>query len=217
MNAPFAAAPKSGVTVMVADDQDLVLAGISSLLGAMEGVTVIAQARSGEELLSTLSEVHPDLVMTDISMPGLDGITVVDKIRQLYPLIRILVITGHVSGDMVRRALAAGASGYVVKDASPIELEQAVRTVMLGRTYLSSSISLLLAGPTKGTDDDLTERQLEIVKLVAQGLASKQIGLQLGLSSKTVDGHRTRILKRLNLNDIASLTKYAVRKGLVAS
>ena len=206
----------SVVRVVLADDHDLVRAGIKSLLSQIEGVHVVAEARDGQALVRLVEQLEPDLVLTDISMPGMDGLEAIDRIHLAQPNVRLLVLTTYNSGDFVRRAVASGACGYLMKDAPLEELERAVRSVMTTGSYFTSAIAkMLLAPDRRGDDDRLTRRQVEILKLIAQGLASKEIGFELGISSKTVDVHRSRLMERLNINDVASLTLYAVRMGLV--
>lgn len=204
------------IRVILADDHDLVRSGIKALLSMVEGVQVIAEARDGQELITLVEALNPDVVMTDISMPRMDGITAISHIHSKHPEVRLLVLSMYDTVDFVKRAVSNGACGYLMKDAPPFELEQAVRSVMATGSYFSSAIAQRLLQPSEPTiDDELTERQIEILKLIAHGRASKEIAFQLGLSPKTVDVHRARIMERLRLNDIASLTLYAVRKGLV--
>jgi DNA-binding NarL/FixJ family response regulator len=204
------------IRVVLADDHDLVRSGIKALLSMVEGVEVIAEARDGQELITLVESLMPDVVMTDISMPGMDGITAISEIHTKHPEVRLLVLSMYDTVDFVKRAVANGACGYLMKDAPPFELEQAVRSVMATGSYFSPAIAQRLLQPSEPTvDDELTHRQVEILKLIAQGRASKEIAYELGLSPKTVDVHRARIMERLRLNDIASLTLYAVRKGLI--
>ena len=204
------------IRVVLADDHDLVRSGIKALLGMVEGVEVIAEARDGRELVTLVSDLKPDVVMTDISMPGMDGIAAISEIHAKQPEVRLLVLSMYDTVDFVKRAVANGACGYLMKDAPPFELEQALRSVMATGSYFSPAIAQRLLQPSEPTvDDELTHRQVEILKLIAQGKASKEIAYELGLSPKTVDVHRARIMERLRLNDIASLTLYAVRKGLI--
>jgi DNA-binding NarL/FixJ family response regulator len=210
------AKPAQPIRVVLADDHDLVRSGIKALLTMVEGVQVIAEARDGKELIALVEDLMPDVVMTDISMPGMDGITAISEIHGKHPEVRLLVLSMYDTVDFVKRAVANGACGYLMKDAPPFELEQAVRSVMATGSYFSPAIAQRLLQPSEPTvDDELTHRQVEILKLIAQGRASKEIAYELGLSPKTVDVHRARIMERLRLNDIASLTLYAVRKGLV--
>lgn len=209
-------APTKPLRVVLADDHDLVRSGIKALLTMIDGVEVIAEARDGSELLALLDGVMPDIVMTDISMPGMDGITAIARIHDRYPALKVLVLSMYDTVDFVKRAIASGACGYLMKDAPPFELEQALRSIMTMGSYFSPAIAQRLMQPSEPTVyDELTQRQIEILKLIAKGRASKEIAYELGLSSKTVDVHRARIMDRLHLNDIASLTLYAVRKGLI--
>jgi DNA-binding NarL/FixJ family response regulator len=204
------------IRIVLADDHDLVRSGIKALLSMVDGVEVIAEARDGRELITLVESLNPDVVMTDISMPGMDGIAAISEIHSKHPEVRLLVLSMYDTVDFVKRAVASGACGYLMKDAPPFELEQAVRSVMATGSYFSPAIAQRLLQPSEPTvDDELTHRQVEILKLIAQGRASKEIAYQLGLSPKTVDVHRARIMERLHLNDIASLTLYAVRKGLI--
>lgn len=207
---------KSPIRVVLADDHDLVRSGIKALLSMIEGVEVIAEARDGQELIQLVDSLNPDIVMTDISMPRMDGITAISQIHGTHPQVRLLVLSMYDTVDFVKRAVANGACGYLMKDAPPYELEQAIRSVMATGSYFSPAIAQRLLQPSEPTiNDELTVRQIEILKMIAQGRASKEIAFELGLSPKTVDVHRSRIMERLRLNDIASLTLYAVRKGLV--
>ena len=204
------------VRIVLADDHDLVRSGIKALLSMVEGVEVIAEARNGQELIALVDDLMPDVVMTDISMPVMDGITAIAQIHAKHPQVRMLVLSMYDTVDFVKRAVANGACGYLMKDAPPFELEQSVRSVMATGSYFSPSIAQRLLQPSEPTvDDELTHRQVEILRLIAQGRASKEIAYELGLSPKTVDVHRARIMERLHINDIASLTLYAVRKGLI--
>ncbi len=208
--------PAKSIRIVLADDHDLVRSGIKALLSMIEGVEVIAEARDGKELINLVDSLDPDVVMTDISMPGMDDITAIAEIHAKHPKMRMLVLSMYDTVDFVKRAVANGACGYLMKDAPPFELEQAVRSVMATGSYFSPSIAQRLLQPSEPTvDDELTHRQVEILKLIAQGRASKEIAYELGLSPKTVDVHRARIMERLRLNDIASLTRYAMRKGLI--
>ncbi len=213
MNAAAATKP---VRVVLADDHDLVRSGIKALLSMVKDVQVIAEARNGQELITLTEELMPEVVMTDISMPGMDGIAAIAHLHKSRPQVKLLVLSMYDTVDFVKRAVASGACGYLMKDAPPFELEQAIRSVMATGTYFSPAIAQRLLQPSEPTvSDELTERQIEILRLIAQGRASKEIAFELGLSPKTVDVHRARIMERLHLSDIASLTLYAVRKGLI--
>lgn len=209
-------APKS-IHIVLADDHELVRTGIKGLLAKIDGVDVIAEAQDGRELVDLLAAVKPDLVVTDIEMPGIDGLAAIAEIHGTYPDVKILVLSMHENIDIVKRAIANGASGYLLKTAPSFELEQAVLSVLETGRYFSPSITSQLLQPAEpAPEDHLTQRQLEILVLLAQGMSSKEIGFKLGLSPKTIDVHRAHIMERLGVGDIANLTRYAVRKGLVS-
>ena len=210
------AAPRVSRGVVLADDHDLVRAGIQGLIELLPDVEVIAQAGSGEELLALLERVKPHLVITDIHMPGMDGVEAVAKIRSRHPDLPILVLSMFDSAEMVQRAVASGANGYLMKNAAPQELQHAVSVVLSTGSYFSAHVArLLMHRVDASADDGLTDRQKEVLALLASGLASKEIAFQLKLSPKTVDVHRARIMERLDVRDVASLTRYAVRRGLI--
>lgn len=204
------------VRLVLAEDHALVRAGLKLLFEQMEGVAVVGEAAGGHELVETVARRRPDLVVTDLSMPDGDGLTAIETLRNLYPQLRLIAMSMYDTPDFVRRAVRAGADGYVLKGAPPFEMEFAVRSVMLGTGYFSPQVSQKLAAAAEPLPQEaLTPRQLEILTHIARGLSAKEIGFKLNLSSKTVDVHRSAIMTRLGLSDVASLTLYAVRNGLV--
>lgn len=209
-------AGSSTIRVVIADDHDLVRYGIRSLLSQTDDIEVIGEVRDGIELLRLLESVQPDVVITDLDMPGMHGITAIGRLHEAHPDLKILVLTAHDSAEDVKMAAAAGASGYIRKGAPELELALAIRAVMNAGSYVGNGIAQRLLEVTEPRVEDLlTARQIEILTLLASGNSSKEIGFQLGLSSKTVDVHRSRIMARLNISDVASLTRYAVRKQLI--
>lgn len=213
---PHRSSPQAPTRILLADDHDLVRAGIRSLLSQIAGVTVVAEARDGNELIAAVGRLQPDMVLTDINMPNMDGLVAIGQLRELYPQVRLVVLSSYDTADFIRRAVAQGACGYLTKDASPFELEQAVRSVMAGGKYFGTMIARRLLEPAEpAVTEVLTTRQLEILTLLAQGLASKEVAHRLGLSSKTIDVHRSRIMERLGMHDVSSLTRYAIRKKLI--
>lgn len=204
------------IRVVLADDHDLVRAAVVALLEAMDGVTVAGEARNGRELLALLRSVSADVILTDITMPEMDGLAAIRELCAKHPEAKVLVVSMHDAVDIVRRAVSLGAAGYVVKSAAPSELEQAIRSVAASGSYFSPAITeRLLEPPGPQEADDLTPRQKEVITLIAQGKSSKEIARELGLSPKTVDVHRARIMERLRVNDVAGLTRYAMSKRLV--
>lgn len=208
--------PVSLVRLVLADDHHLVRRGLKALLSSIEGVEVIAEAGEGAELVTLVGSLLPDLVITDLSMPGMDGMAALGEIHRRHPAIPVLVLSMTDACETVRRAIETGACGYLLKGAPQFELEQAIRSVMTRGSYFSPGIAQRLLQPAEPTPaDELTQRQLEVLKLLASGRAAKEIAYELGLSVKTVDVHRARIMERLNIKGVAGLTLYAVRKGLI--
>lgn len=203
------------VRLVLADDHDVVRTGIRALLSRIPGVEVVGEAANGQELVALAEALQPDIVMTDIAMPVMDGLAAAALIHAAHPAIRLVVLSMHEEVTLVREAMARGACGYLMKNAPGIEVEHAVRSVMTRGNYFSPAIARRLLTEPDTEPQQLTQRQLEILKLLAQGRAAKQIAFELGLSPKTVDMHRSRLMARLDLHDLASLTRYAVRTGLI--
>ncbi|MDE2606682.1 MAG: response regulator transcription factor [Burkholderiales bacterium] len=208
--------PQDPIRIVLADDHTIVREALATLLESVPGFEVVAQASSGEELLRVIDFQRPDIVLTDVSMPGLDGIEALARLRERHPGLPVVVLSMLDGVDVIKRAVASGARGYLLKNASRQELEHAVRTVTASGQYFSPAIAaILLRKDSDGPSQLLTERQIEILRLIATGHSSKEIGFQLGLSSKTVDVHRAHIMQRLDIHDIASLTRYALKNGVV--
>lgn len=209
-NTPFRA------RVIVADDHHVVRAAISALLSRIAGVEVVGEAADGAELIEQVDRLQPDVVLTDISMPGMNGIEATACLRARHPQVRVLILSMSEQPHVVKRAVASGAHGYLMKGASTIELERAVHGVMAHGEYHSPRIRELLDEYTRSAlHETLTARQLEVLTRLARGEAAKEIAFALGLSSKTVDAHRARVMEKLQVSDAASLTLYAVRHGLL--
>lgn len=209
--------------VLLADDHELVRAGIRVLLEGMAGVEVVAEAGDGRQALTLVEQRHPDLVLADISMPGLNGLDLAARLRKDHPRTRVIMLSMHDGEQYVARALRAGASGYLLKRAARSELEVAVRAVARGETYLSPAMSRYLvqgyvrrgeAAP--GPLDRLTVRHREVLQLVAEGCTTKEIAVRLGVSVKTVDKQRTQLMERLDIHDIAGLVRFAIRAGVIS-
>ena len=168
--------PTAPIRVVLADDHDLVRSGIKALLSMLGGIEVVAEARNGNELIVIVDALKPDIVLTDISMPGMDGITAIAHLHDSHPEVRLLVLSMYDTVEFVKRAVASGACGYLMKDAPPLELELAIRSVMASGAYFSPAISQRLLQPSEPTAaDELTQRQIEILSLIARGRASKEI------------------------------------------
>jgi DNA-binding NarL/FixJ family response regulator len=212
------------VRVLLADDHALVRAGIRALLEGLEGVTVVAEAGNGGEVLELARKHLPDVVLLDISMPGIGGLEASAQLKQELPEVRVVMLSMHANEEYVLQALRAGAVGYMLKDSATAELELALQAVMQGETYLSPPISRQVVegyvqrvGGEQPAADHLTPRQRQVLQLIAEGLSTKEIAYRLELSVKTVETHRAQLMERLQIRDIAGLVKYAIRNGLVSS
>jgi len=211
------------VRVLLADDHALVRAGIRALLQGLEGVTVVAEAGNGSEVLELARKHRPDVVLLDISMPGLGGLEASAQLKQELPGVRVVMLSMHANEEYVLQSLRAGAAGYMLKDSATAELEFALKAVMQGETYLSPPISKqVVEGYVQrvGAEQpapDLTPRQRQVLQLIAEGHSTKEIAYRLELSVKTVETHRAQLMERLQIRDIAGLVRYAIRNGLVSA
>ncbi len=210
------------IRILLADDHTLVRAGIRSLVQALSGIQVVAEAGDGREALSLIETHQPDLAMLDIAMPGLNGLEVAAQVADSFPYVRVIILSMHATEEYVLRALRAGASGYLLKDADTTELELAIKAVSRGETYLSPAVSKHVTEYVRRVGEEaqsalerLTPRQREVLQLVAEGHTTQEIARMMGLSVKTVETHRTQLMERLDIHDIAGLVRYAVREGLV--
>ena len=210
--------------VLVADDHTLLRAGLVKLLESMPGVEVAGEASDGLEVLECAKSCKPSVVLLDIAMPKLNGLEVCAELAKTQPEIRVVMLSMHQEHQYVRKALQNGAAGYLLKDSAPDELSVAIHTVTTGKTYLSPGVTrnmvgdfLLEAKSKEGGEGSITVRQREVLKLVAEGLSTKEIARRLDLSVKTVDTHRTNLMNQLNIHDLAGLVRYAIRNGIVSS
>lgn len=219
----------STIRLLLADDHGLVRAGIRALLESLEGVSVVAEAANGREALHLVEIHHPDLALIDIAMSELNGLEATQRITREHPGTRVIILSMHANEEYVLQALKAGASGYLLKDAFTTELEMAIHSVFRGETYLSPPVSKhVIAGYMRrvGGDDldqdsprtlleRLTPRQREILQLIAEGHTTQEIAHKLSISVKTAETHRTQLMDRLDIHDIAGLVRYAIRVGLI--
>lgn len=215
MNAPL--------RVMLADDHTLVRAGLHKLLDTLPGVEVVGEAGDGQALLELAAQQRPDVVLMDIAMPGLNGLETTARLLQDNPAVRVMILSMHQSEEYVRRALRLGAVAYLLKDAAPMELELALAAVMRGETYLSPAVSKgvvsdyvqrLRADDQPG--EQLSPRQREVLQLIAEGLSTKEIARKLDLSVKTVETHRTSVMRLLDVHEVTGLVRYALKMGLLS-
>jgi|SRR5437773_90853 len=207
--------------VLIADDHALVRAGIRALAERIKGVEVVAEAGNGDEAVKLIKELKPDLVLLDISMPETSGFGVLAQQANEFPDVRVIVLTVHEAEAYAIRALREGAAGFLLKSAASVELEQAIKTVTRGETYISPELSKksLLEYGKASTDrarlGSLSPRQLEILKLIAEGVSTKEEARRLNISVKTIESHRAELMERLNIHDVAGLVRFAIKMGLV--
>jgi DNA-binding NarL/FixJ family response regulator len=208
--------------VIISDDQNIVREGLKALLESTGNIDVIAESDNGRETVSLARELEPDVVVMDVSMPGMNGIEATRKMNRLAPGVRVLALSNHSENLYVKGMLEAGARGYLVKTVAIDELLSAVDTIMKGRIYVSPQIGEILveiykdqvSGNTDIEVEVLSVREREVLQLVAEGYSSARIALSLSLSERTIEAHRRRIVKKLGISTIAELTKYAIRAGL---
>jgi DNA-binding NarL/FixJ family response regulator len=209
------------VRVVVVDDQTLFRSGLTSLLAADERVEVVGQAVDGADAVKQVAKLKPDVVLMDIKMPNVDGIEATRQVTELVPGIKVLILTTFETDSQVIQALKAGASGYVLKDSSASAIVSSIVAVMSGERVMASAVANRVLEMLTGTAtpkefyDGLTNREIEILKLLANGMANKQIAYRLKISEKTVRNHVSNMYEKLGIYDRSQAVLYAVRKGLV--
>lgn len=208
--------------ILVVDDHEIFAEGLCSLLDDEPGLEVIGRAASGDQAVRRSREKVPDVVLMDLTMPGLNGIEATRLIKAERPAVRVLCLSMHTDRGFVMGALDAGASGYVLKDGAKKELLHAVRTVMKDDVYLSPGVAGIVVNAAKSRADSnplakLTKREREVLQLLAQGTTTREIADRLHLSVKTIGTHRVHIMDKLGVDSIAALTKFAIREGLTTA
>jgi two-component system response regulator NreC len=213
------------IRILLSDDHNVLRDGMRLLLERQPGFVVVGEASDGRETLDQVHNHQPDVVVMDIAMPNMNGIEATRRITEKHPRMGVVILSMHYDESYVIRSLKAGARGYLLKDAMKTELIAAIHAVAEGRSFFSPKISRILqedyvqALGRKGADDSyelLTDREREILQLVAEGKTNKEIANALGLSLYTVDTHRTHILQKLNLHSVPEVILYAVRKGIIS-
>ncbi len=210
------------IRLLLADDHPVVRKGILSCLMRQPGLEVVGEAGDGDEALAKAKELTPDLVLMDVDMPGLNGLAVTEVLRKELPQIRVLILSMHSSPEYAMRTMEAGARGYVLKEASPEELVRAIQTVNAGDSYFSPDVAQAVLNryvqetPDAAAGERISHREKEVLIQIAEGLSNKEIACRLGVGVRTVETHRERIMRKLNIHSVAGLTKYAISKGLVA-
>ncbi len=212
------------IRILLADDHTILRAGLKMMLNAQPDMEVVGEAQDGHQAIQEALKFQPDIILMDITMPDMNGIEATRQIKRLLPDVKILMLTMHEHDEYVFQALQAGASGYMLKEAADTDLIAALHVIKSGQFYLSPTAQSVVVGDylqrvRTGEERDsyssLTEREREILKLVAEGYTNNQIAERLIISPKTVDTHRTHIMDKLNMHSRAELIKYAMRRGLL--
>lgn len=210
------------IRILLADDHELVRNGIRALLEKLSGVEVTGEASNGEDAIRLVEKSEPHIVLTDIAMPGLNGLEVTRHLAKAFPNVRVVILSMYADEEHLYMALRAGAAGYLVKGAAREELELAIRAVARGDAYISPALSKhLIVNCDQAGDGGLTPlkrlscRQTEVLRLIARSKTTKQIALDLNISVKTVESHRTQLMDRLEIHDIPGLVRFAIKVGLV--
>ena len=210
------------IRVVLADDHTVVLAGIRAMLDSLGGIEIVGQGANGREALALVGQHQPDVLLMDLSMPEMNGIEATTRVVKEFPNVRVIIISMHNAEEYVWQALKAGATGYLLKDAEASELGVAIKAVLNGTTYLTPSVSkevvenyMQRLGNTTTVADVLTPRQREILQMIAEGKALKEIAWLLHISVKTVETHRTMLMDRLHIHDTAGLVQYAMRRCMI--
>ncbi len=218
--------PPKFLRILIADDHALVRAGLAGLLSQEPEFEIVGEADNGRDAVRAVGELKPHVVLMDLAMPGMNGMEAILDIKRRYPEVRVLVLTLHKTEEFVIASLRAGADGYILKEATPRELRLAVRTVASGKTYLSQDVMGKVVGadpgrgnplPTNGVWNTLTQREREVLKLVAEGKSNKAMAEYLFLSTKTIEKHRAKLMAKLGMCNASALTAYAIQKGLVGN
>ena len=215
---------KPSIRVLIADDHAVLRAGLRLLLNNQPDMEAIGEASTARETLEKAADLRPDVILLDITMPDMSGLSILRSLLERAPQARILVLTMHADEDYLREALRLGAAGYVVKSAADQELLAAIRAVMRGDVYIHPSMTRALLetlvssdhAPSQDPWDDLSEREQQVIRRVAQGYTNREIAEQLHLSVKTVETYRARAMEKLGLRTRAQLVQYAARRGLLS-
>ncbi len=213
---------KEPIKLLLVDDHPIVRRGVAACLAKEPNLLVIGEAADGYQALEKVRELHPDIVLMDVDMPQMDGLAVTQILRKEFPQIKVLMLSMYRDTDYIVRILQSGARGYVLKDAPTDELVRAVEVVNSGESYFSSDVarvalSQFVSGPGNGpSPSNLTNREREVLVHIAEGFSNKEIASQLNVGVRTVETHRERIMRKLNIRNVAGLTKFAIAKGLIS-
>ncbi len=208
--------------VAIVEDHEIFRKGIITLLGEIDNVEVIAEACSGEDFLKILPEINPDIVFMDIKMPGIDGISTTRKALEMKPSIHVIALSMHSEEDYLQQMLEAGAMGFLLKNITLADVEKAINAVMIGNRYFSEELMTILSNKfinkeSNGSESvaKFSDRELEVLKYICEGMTNVEIGEKLFLSNRTVDGHRARMIERIGATNTVGLVVYAIKNKLI--
>ena len=212
---------KNRIKLLVVDDHPVVRKGISLCLARHESFDIVGEAGDGREAVRLARELQPDLVLMDVNMPEMNGLAVTELLQRELPKIKVLILSGHGHLDGVMRIVQSGARGYVLKESPPEELVRAIETVQAGQTYFSSEVARValnqyVRGGEASNAAQLTRREREVLTKIAEGLSNKEIAGRLGVGVRTVETHRERLMRKLDIHHVAGLTKFAIARGWVS-
>ena len=215
------------ISVLLAEDHAIVRHGIRLLIETSDDIEIVGEANTGREAVQLAGKLRPEIVVMDIAMPLLNGLEATRQILKAFPSVKVLILSAHSDAEYVEQVVKAGARGYLLKQSSGEVLAKAIRELHQGRTFFSPSIACRLqdgfqksadgVGLQKKSNHQLTSRESELLQLIAEGLANKQIASELKISIKTVEKHRQHLMEKLNIHDIAGLTRFAISAGIVES
>lgn len=209
--------------LLLADDHALIRVGVRAMISDLDGYEIVGEAEDGRQTVELAQELQPDIILLDVSMHGVSGLEALQQLGSAAPDARVLMLSMHTDAEVVLSALEKGAYGYLLKDAAMAELHLALKAVDRGQRYLSSAIAqpvieqALSRSQAPAGEAALTQRQVEILRLISRGTSTRAIADGLGLSVKTVEAHRAQIMKRLNIHDVPGLVLYAVREGIISA
>jgi len=213
---------KKKIRILLVDDHPVVRKGLCSCLSNRDTIKVVGEAGDGPEAIRKVKELTPDIVLMDLNMPGMDGLTVTETVRKESPQTKVLVLSMHSNREYVLRMVKAGARGYVLKDAPPDELVRAIEMVNGGDAYFSPAVARIALNQYVSESDEtdplsrLSDREREVLVHIAGGLSNKEIATMLGIGVRTIETHRERVMRKLNIHSVAGLTRFAIAHGLIS-
>jgi DNA-binding NarL/FixJ family response regulator len=212
----------STIKILLVDDHQIIIDGLKSVMKNTNDISVVGEANNGREAIRLLSILNVDVVLMDIDMPVMNGIEALKEIKRNLVGVKVIILSMHQESAMIKNLISIGADGYLLKNTNQDELVEAIRKVAGGKPCFSSGVTMSLLNETKNNSksvdsqtEALTEREIEILKLIAEGFSNKEIGSKLFISHRTVDTHRTNLMKKLNTNNIAGLISFAIKNGFV--